>query len=173
VDHLFGPAADLAWACGSGALRPFLMSLTAGSVFMPSAYLGCLRLELERSRSGRFAVAETRAVVFRGFLIGALATEVCAPVLLAVFAAILEAIVIARVQSGLAQVERAAVVTVSIPVATTASSVTVVVAVTVLNVTIIRILRLSCQCSRRIRFQTATKTSGWSPRFCFATNLFS
>src|SRR6185436_7621201 len=90
-----------------------------------------------------FTVAETRAVVFRGFLIAAQVAVFCAAAVPAISAAFLDAFVIAGVQSGSTELRRAAVVTVTIPVATVSLLISIVAAVTVLCVTIVWILRLS------------------------------
>src|SRR5689334_6471405 len=90
-----------------------------------------------------FTVAETPAVIFRGCLIAAQVAVFCAAAVPAIFAAFLDAFVIAGVQSGSTQLRRAAVVTVTIPVATTSILISVVAAITILSVTIVWILRLS------------------------------
>jgi hypothetical protein len=75
------------------------------------------------------AVAEARAVIFSGFLVGTLAL-VALVALVAVLPSLLEAFVEARVQRRLTKLERATIVAVTITVAA-AALVTVVVAVRV------------------------------------------
>ena len=88
-----------------------------------------------------FTVAETPAVVFRGLLIDAQVAVFCAAAVPTIFAAFLNTFVIAGVQSGSTELRRAAIVTVTIPVATTSILISVVAAITVLSVTIVWILK--------------------------------
>src|SRR5689334_19786582 len=92
-----------------------------------------------------FTVAETPAVVFCGFLIAAQVAVFCAAAVPAIFAAFFDAFVIAGIQGGSTQLRRAAIVTVTIPVATTSVLIAVITAITVLSITIVWILRPSSQ----------------------------
>src|SRR6185436_4180827 len=77
------------------------------------------------------AVAETRTIVLRCFLVGTLALVAIVLTRPAIVAALFDALAKTSVQSGLTQLERAAEVAVTILVATEAILVTVVVAVMV------------------------------------------
>ena len=76
------------------------------------------------------------------FLVGTLALVAVSVARPAIFAAFLDAFVMAGIQSGSTQLRRAAILTVTIPVATTSVLISIVAAVTVLSVMIVWTLRL-------------------------------
>jgi hypothetical protein len=91
---------------------------------------------LSEVASEHFAVADARTIVLRCFLVGTMALVPIALVPSAIFAALFDALAETGVRSGSTELRRAAIVTVTIPVATTSILISIVAAVTVVSVTI-------------------------------------
>src|SRR5678815_2909112 len=81
-----------------------------------------------------FAIAETGTIVLRRLLVSTLALIAISIARPAIFAALFDALAKTSVQSGLTQMERAAVVAVTIIVATEAILITVVLAIPTISV---------------------------------------